>query len=88
MKKRIYQDKIWTPLFMGVIFVSICCTLSSMGGSAALPVYIVGIGGTAAFSGLLNTAFALSAGVGRAVGGTLSARRGRRPVILAGLALY
>lgn len=77
-------ERIWTFVFLDIIALSMIASIICHALYGALPLYVESLGGKAAFSGLLTAVFALAAGVGRILTGTLSARYGCRIVLIVG----
>jgi MFS family permease len=74
--------------FAGVFAATLLCFLAVGAVLPVLPRYVTGpLGGGDLEVGLVTGAFAFTAIVGRPVGGRIADRRGRRLVVLAGLAI-
>ena len=85
MKK--YAD-IWNRFFFAIIGISLLAGVSTQFFNATISLHVNSMGGNAAFTGVLMTVFTIAASVFRLVGGHLSDRLGRRPVILSGLFVF
>lgn len=81
---RIRSERIWTFVFLDVIALAMLASIICHALYGALPLYVESIGGSAAFSGLLTAIFAIAAGVGRVVTGTVACRYGCRIVLIFG----
>lgn len=80
--------KVVTPAFAGVFVAALSCFLAIGAVLPVLPVYVSGpVGAGDLAVGVVVGAFALSAVIGRPIGGRMADVRGRRPVILWGLAI-
>jgi MFS family permease len=74
--------------FSGVFLTTLLCFLAVGAVLPVLPRYVVGpLGGGDLEVGIVAGAFAFTAIIGRPIGGRLADRRGRRVIVLAGLAL-
>lgn len=80
--------RIVTPAFAGVFAAALSCFLAIGAVLPVLPRYVAGpVGAGDLAVGVVVGAFALSAVVGRPIGGRMADVRGRRPVILWGLGI-
>lgn len=79
---------LWSGHFIKII-ISSCLVASCMFfHNAVTTLYVVSLGGTAAYAGLMLTCFTIVATVMRIVSGRLLDKRGRRKIILIGLIVY
>ncbi|MCI2241295.1 MFS transporter [Adlercreutzia faecimuris] len=78
------DDRLWTPVFLFVIGVTLCTFLVGQGLNAGTSVYITALGGTATYAGLLATVFSVAAAGARFICGPLVDDRGRRVAMVAG----
>ncbi|MDO4629581.1 MAG: MFS transporter [Planctomycetia bacterium] len=79
---RKQQERVWTWIFLDIIFLSLLVSVVCHALYGSLPLYIEAIGGKAAFSGLLTAVFAIAAGVGRIMTGMIVSRYGCRMVLI------
>lgn len=81
------QDQLWSPSFILLIVLTLCCFIVGQGLNSGTSVYLAHYGGTAAYAGVLAAVFSISAAVARLMCGPVIDSRGRRAVMLAGVAL-
>lgn len=86
-KNKEQKGQIWTALFVVLILISLSDCMSLQALSNVTPLYVEAMGGTATVSGILATVFSIAGGVGRLAGGYLSDAKGRRNIMMLGLAL-
>lgn len=78
------RPRLFTPVFVAIIGVTLCCYVTGQGLNAGTSVYINRLGGTATLSGIGAAVFSFAAIVGRLVSGPLADARGRLVVITTG----
>lgn len=78
------DDRLWTPVFLFVIGVTLFTFLVGQGLNAGTSVYITTLGGTATYAGLLATVFSVAAAAARFICGPIVDDRGRRVAMVAG----
>jgi MFS family permease len=81
-------QKLWTFAFVSITLAAFFTSVGCYGLINGLPLYIDSVGGTAALSGVMITAFGIASALGRVVSGNLSDRIGRRKIMLFGAALF
>ncbi|HAL73460.1 MAG TPA: hypothetical protein DCM45_00025, partial [Clostridiales bacterium] len=82
-----YAD-IWNRFFLAIMAIGLFAGVSTQFFNATLSLHVSSSGGAASFTGVLMMVFTLAASIFRMVGGHLSDNMGRRPIILAGLAIF
>ena len=78
------RPRLWTPLFVLIVFMTLCCFVVGQGLNAGTSVYLSYRGETAALAGIGAAAFSAAAAVSRIVFGPLADLRGRILVITLG----
>lgn len=78
------QPKLWTPVFVGIVVMTLCCFCVGQGLNAGTSVYLAQRGATATLAGIGAAAFSVAAAVGRIVCGPLVDTKGRIIVITIG----
>ena len=78
------QPRLFTPVFVSIVLVTLFCFVVGQGLNAGTSVYIDCLGGSATLAGIGAAVFSGAAIVGRLVSGPLSDRRGRLITIVAG----
>lgn len=81
------REQLWSPLFVLVVAVALCCFMTGQGLNSGTSVFISLTGGTAFFSGILAAVFSIASGAGRFVCGPLVDQFGRLRIMVAGMAL-
>ena len=81
------DDRLWTPLFVLIIALTLCCFLVGQGLNAGTSVYLSRGGWGAAFAGVLAAVFSFAAAQARLVCGPLIDRGGRFRVLFTGIVL-
>lgn len=79
--------RLWTPLFVLVIGMTLCCFMVGQGINAGTSVYLSHIGEGTTLAGALAGVFSIAAAATRIICGPLVDRKGRYPVMVAGMAL-
>ena len=80
------RPKLWTPIFILIVGLALCCFVTGQGLNAGTSVYIDRLGGTATYSGLLATVFSVAAAITRLACGPLVDSKGRAITITIGAA--
>lgn len=80
--------RIWTPVFVNVIFISLAVTSIVDALQAALPVHIENIGKSSTVGGLMVTVFAVAAIIPSLLAGVLADAFGCRRVMIAGAVIF
>lgn len=83
-EKTSQQPKLWTPVFVGVVVMTLCCFCVGQGLNAGTSVYLAQRGATATLAGVGAAAFSLAAAIGRIVCGPIVDSKGRIVVITIG----
>ncbi|MBR0405409.1 MAG: MFS transporter [Eggerthellaceae bacterium] len=78
------QPKLWTPVFVGIVVMTLCCFCVGQGLNAGTSVYLAQRGATATLAGIGAAAFSVAAAVGRIVCGPIVDAKGRIIVITIG----
>lgn len=81
------QERLWTPLFVLIIAMTLCCFMVGQGLNSGTSVYLTRSGGTATFAGVLAAVFSAAAAITRIVSGPLIDRTGRWIVMICGMAM-
>lgn len=76
-------ERLFTPVFIAIIAITLCCFIVGQGLNAGTTVYVTKLGETATFAGVSAGVFSVAAIVGRLVSGPLADARGRLIVIVA-----
>lgn len=71
------QPKLWTPIFVLIVGLALCCFVTGQGLNAGTSVYIDRMGGTATYSGMLAAVFSVAAAITRFVCGPMVDSKGR-----------
>lgn len=80
-------ERLWTPLFVFVVGMTLCCYMVGQGLNSGTSVYLARSGDGATFAGVLAAVFSAAAALARIVCGPLIDRSGRFLVMMAGAAL-
>ena len=94
MEKRSVQSasaerpRLWTPVFIAILAVALCCFTVGQGINSGTSVYIDRLGGTATLAGIGAAIFSVAAAVARIVCGPIIDLRGRVIVIGAGTVIF
>ena len=78
------RPRLWTPVFVSIVFLTLCCFIVGQGLNAGTSVYLSYRGETAALAGVGAAAFSAAAAVSRIVFGPLADMKGRIIVITIG----
>ena len=78
------QVRLWTPVFVGILVITLCCFLVGQGLNSGTSVYLAVRGATATLAGIGAAVFSAAAAITRIVCGPLADRRGRLIVIAVG----
>lgn len=78
------SEKLWTPLFVFIVIMTLCCFVVGQGLNSGTSVYLDHLGMGATFSGILAAVFSGAAGVTRLACGPIIDNRGRVIVMVAG----
>ena len=78
------QSRLWTPVFVSIVLLTLCCFIVGQGLNAGTSVYLAYRGETAALAGIGAAAFSAAAAVSRIVFGPFADVRGRVIVITIG----
>ena len=81
------RDKLWTPVFVFVIAISMCSFMTSQGLNSGTTVYLDRIGFDTTVAGVSAALFSISAAVTRLIAGPILDKRGRYAFCLAGLGI-
>lgn len=81
---RAPRERLWSGTFVLLVGVSLCAFLTGQGLNAGTSVYVEYYGHTAAYAGMLATAFSVASGLTRLLIGPAIDARGRRAVMLVG----
>lgn len=81
------QAKLWTPAFILIVGLALCCFVVGQGLNAGTSVYIDLLGGTATYAGLLAATFSIAAAIARVACGPIIDRQGRAIVLIVGAVL-
>ena len=76
--------RIWTPLFVCILAVTLLMFMASQGLNAGGSVYLARLGNPAAFAGISAAVFSISAAIMRLVVGQLLDARGRYLIVVVG----
>ncbi len=79
---------LWSKHFVKIILASCLVASCMFFHNAVTTLYVVSLGGTAAYAGVMLTCFTIVATIMRIISGRLLDRRGRRKIILIGLVIY
>lgn len=82
------RPRLWTPVFVAVLFVALCCFTVGQGINSGTSVYIGRLGGTAALAGMGAAVFSIAAAVARIVCGPLIDTKGRVIVMGVGSVIF
>ena len=77
-------DQLWSPAFILLIVLTLCCFVVGQGLNSGTSVYLAHYGGSTAYAGVLAAVFSIAAAVARLMCGPVIDSRGRRAVMLAG----
>lgn len=78
------SEKLWTPLFVFIVIMTLCSFVVGQGLNSGTSVYLDHLGMGATFSGILAAVFSGAAGVTRLACGPIIDNRGRVIVMVAG----
>ena len=78
------QSRLWTPVFVSIVLLTLCCFIVGQGLNAGTSVYLAYRGETAALAGIGAAAFSAAAAASRIVFGPFADVRGRVIVITIG----
>lgn len=85
-EKTAKTEKLWTPLFVFIVIMTLCSFVVGQGLNSGTSVYLDHLGMGATFAGILAAVFSAAAGVTRLACGPLIDRRGR-VIVMGGGAL-
>ncbi|MCR4606789.1 MAG: MFS transporter [Oscillospiraceae bacterium] len=88
MNSNTGEMSLWSKHLIKLLFANIFVVSCMFFHNAVTTLYVVSIGGTAAYAGLMLTCFTVVAMVMRIISGQLLDRKGRRKIILFGLVIY
>lgn len=80
-------ERLWTPLFIFIIAMTLCSFVVGQGLNSGTSVYLARSGDTATFAGILAFVFSIAAAITRIVSGPVIDRSGRFRVMLGGMLL-
>lgn len=83
-ESKTQRERLWSPLFVLIVGVSLCTFLVGQGLNSGTTVYLSLYGGTATWAGVLAAVFSAAAGCTRLLCGPFIDRTGRRAVMVAG----
>ena len=80
-------ERLFSPVFVAIIAMTLCCFLVGQGTNAGTSVYLDRMGGTATLAGIGAAVFSAAAAVSRLLCGPIIDRRGRAVVMAVGSAI-
>lgn len=83
-EKNLQQPKLWTPVFVGIVVMTLCCFCVGQGLNAGTSVYLAQRGATTTLAGIGAASFSAAAAIGRIVCGPIVDAKGRIIVITIG----
>lgn len=81
------QPKLWTPVFVTIVMITLCTFIVGQGTNSGTSVYLSLKGGTSTYAGILAAVFSVAAAVARLLCGPIIDRRGRRRIMVIGAAV-
>ncbi|MBO6014201.1 MAG: MFS transporter [Oscillospiraceae bacterium] len=82
------QMSLWSRHYVKILLANCFVATCMFFHNAVTTLYVVSIGGTASYAGVMLTCFTVVATIMRIVSGRMLDQRGRRKIILIGLAIY
>ena len=83
-KTETKPPRLWTPVFVAIVLMALCCFIVGQGLNAGTSVYLAFRGANATLAGIGAAAFSAAAAVSRIVCGPMADLRGRIAVITVG----
>lgn len=81
------RPKLWTPVFVTIVMLTLCTFIVGQGTNSGTSVYLSLKGGSSTYAGILAAVFSVAAAVVRLLCGPIIDRRGRRLIMVAGAAV-
>lgn len=76
-KDKSPQTRLWTPVFVGIVIMTLCCYIVGQGLNAGTSVYLSYRGASATLAGIGAAVFSGAAAISRIICGPAADRRGR-----------
>jgi len=80
--------RLWSMYFVLIIIMNCLVSACMYFHNAITTLYVTSLGGTASYAGVMLTCFTISATIMRIISGRLLDKKGRRIIIMIGLAIY
>ena len=88
MRMKTEEMSLWSKHYVKLLIANLLIASCMFFHNAVTTLYVVSIGGTAAYAGVMLTCFTIVATIMRMVSGRLLDKKGRRKMILLGLVVY